>query len=65
MGFLERHVYEGIAIFISAEKPDGVPEENWLLTNRGRYGIDVGMRVYAPDLERYKSWTPPRAEQLN
>lgn len=55
----------GIAIFISAEKPDGVPEENWLPTNRGHYGIDMIMRVYAPDLERYQTWTPPKAEQLN
>jgi hypothetical protein len=35
----------GIAIFIAAEKPDGVPEENWLPTHRGHYGIDVIMRV--------------------
>jgi hypothetical protein len=53
----------GIAIFIAAEKPDGVPEENWLPTNRGHYGIDVIMRVYAPDLERYETWSPPKAER--
>ena len=55
----------GIAIHIAAKKPDGVPEENWLPINRGDYGIDLIMRVYEPDLERYKSWTPPRAERVN
>ena len=54
----------GIAIHIAAEKPEGVPEENWLPVNRGDYGIDVIMRIYAPDLERYKIWTVPKAEKL-
>ncbi len=55
----------GIAIHIAAKKPDGVPDENWLPMNRGDYGIDLIMRVYEPDLERYKSWSPPRAERVN
>ncbi len=55
----------GIAIHIAAEKPEGVPEENWLPVNRGDYGIDVIMRIYAPDLERFRTWTAPKAERLN
>ncbi len=52
----------GIAIHIAAERPEGAPEENWLPLVRGDYQIDVVMRLYVPDLERFKSWTPPKAE---
>ena len=54
----------GIAIYIAAEKPDGVPEENWLPINRKDQGLDIIMRVYQPDLEKMKTWQPPRAELL-
>jgi hypothetical protein len=52
----------GIAIHIAAERPEGVPEENWLPLVRGDYGIDIIMRLYAPDLERFKTWNAPKAE---
>lgn len=52
----------GITIHISAEKPDGVPPENWLPITREDLGIDVVMRVYQPDLEKMKTWSAPRAE---
>jgi hypothetical protein len=55
----------GIAIYISAEQPEGVPDENWLPINRGDYGIDVIMRLYAPDLERYQNWSAPKAEKIS
>ncbi|MCH8073829.1 MAG: DUF1254 domain-containing protein [Proteobacteria bacterium] len=54
----------GIEIHVAAKKPDGVPPENWLPVNRGDYGIDLIMRIYAPDLERYKTWSPPKAERM-
>lgn len=54
----------GIAIHIAPKRPKGVPEENWLPVNRGDYGIDIIMRLYAPDLERFKTWAPPQAEKL-
>ena len=54
----------GIAVYIAAEKPEGVPEENWLPLNRGDYGIDVVLRLYVPDLEQFETWTPPRAKKL-
>ncbi len=54
----------GIEIHVAAEKPDGVPPENWLPVNRGDYGIDPIMRIYAPDLERFKSWSPPKSERI-
>ena len=54
----------GIAIYIAAEKPEGVPEENWLPLNRGDYGIDAVLRLYVPDLKKFKTWTLPRAERL-
>ncbi len=55
---------EGISIYIAAEKPEGVPEQNWLPINRGDYGIDIIIRMYAPDLERYKEWTPPGVDVI-
>jgi hypothetical protein len=54
----------GIKIYIAADKPEGVPEENWLPLDRGDYGIDVVMRLYVPDLESFKDWEPPQAEKL-
>jgi hypothetical protein len=53
----------GIAIHIAAEQPEGVPEENWLPLVRGDYVIDVIMRIYVPDLARFATWTPPKAEK--
>ncbi len=55
----------GIAIFLAAEQPESVPAENWLPLVRGDYGIDVIMRIYAPDLERFATWTAPQAEMLD
>ena len=52
----------GIVIHIAAARPEGVPEDNWLPVERGDYGIDVIMRIYAPDLELFKTWTAPKAE---
>jgi len=54
----------GIAIHIAAERPRGVPDENWLPIERKDEDLNVIMRLYAPDLERFESWTPPLAEQL-
>lgn len=54
----------GIRIVIAADQPDGVPEENWLPINRTDMDLDIIMRLYAPDLERYESWTAPIARKL-
>lgn len=54
----------GIEIYIAAENPDGVPEENWLPLSHGDYGIDVVLRLYVPDLELFEAWTPPTAKKL-
>jgi len=54
----------GIAIYIAAKRPEGVPEENWLPIERKDEDLNVIMRIYAPDLERFEKWTPPQAEKL-
>ena len=54
----------GIEIYVAAEQPEGVPAENWLPLNRGDYGIDVVLRLYVPDLEKFKDWKTPLAEKL-
>lgn len=54
----------GIEIHVAAEKPEGVPEENWLPINRGDEVLDLVMRIYAPDVERMKTWQAPKAEKL-
>jgi len=53
----------GIAIYIAAKKPKGVPEENWLPINRKDEDIGAIMRIYVPDLEKMKTWTAPKAEK--
>jgi hypothetical protein len=54
----------GIEIYIAAEKPEGVPEENWLPINRKDEAIDVILRIYDPDMEKIKTWEVPKAERL-
>jgi hypothetical protein len=54
----------GIEIYVAAEKPNGVPGENWLPLNRKDEEIDLILRVYVPDLERMKNWIAPKAEKL-
>jgi hypothetical protein len=54
----------GIDIYVAAMKPDGVPHENWLPINRDDYGIDILLRIYAPDLKRFKSWSLPKVERI-
>jgi len=53
----------GIAIYIAAEQPEGVPEENWLPINREDIEIGPIMRLYEPDLERFTVWEAPSAEK--
>jgi hypothetical protein len=53
----------GIEIYIAAEKPNGVPEENWLPINREDIGIGPIMRLYETDFERFDTWAPPKAEK--
>jgi hypothetical protein len=55
----------GIEIHIAAEQPAGVPEENWLPINRQDEALDLVMRIYAPDLERLETWTPPVATKID
>ncbi len=54
----------GIEIYVSAEKPGGVPEENWLPINRKDEEIDLILRIYVPNLDKMKSWQPPKAVKL-
>jgi len=54
----------GIEIYIAAQKPDGVPEENWLPINRKDENLDVILRLYMPDFEKYKTWSVPKAEMI-
>lgn len=54
----------GIEIHIATEKPEGVPEENWLPINRGDEVLDLVMRIYAPDMDKMKTWQAPKAEKL-
>ncbi len=54
----------GIEIYISAKKPEGVPDENWLPINREDIGLDTLFRIYAPDAERMKTWKTPQLKML-
>ena len=52
----------GIEIHVAAQKPGGVPAERWLPINREDKGLDVMLRVYAPDLGKMKTWQTAKAE---
>jgi hypothetical protein len=54
----------GIEVYVAAEKPEGVPEENWLPINRKDEDMDIVLRVYVADLEKMKTWAAPKAEKL-
>ncbi len=54
----------GIEIYIAAEKPQGLLEENWLPINRQDEDLDVVMRIYAPDLEKMQTWKEPQAGKV-
>ncbi|MDH4245250.1 MAG: DUF1214 domain-containing protein [Nitrospira sp.] len=54
----------GIEIYIAADKPEGVPEENWLPIERKDEAIDAILRLYIPDMEKMKTWQTPKAEML-
>jgi hypothetical protein len=54
----------GIEIYIAAEKPAGVPDENWLPIQREDLELTVTLRIYAPDLEKMKTWKAPKAEKI-
>ena len=54
----------GLDVYISAQKPEGVPAENWLPINRKDENLDVILRIYDPDIEKFKRYTLPRAEVL-
>ena len=54
----------GIEVYVAAEKPDGMPEENWLPINRKDEDMDIVLRAYVADLEKMKTWQAPKAEKL-
>jgi len=54
----------GIEIYIAANKPESVPEENWLPIKQQDEDIGAIMRIYVPDLDKIKTWKAPKAEKL-
>jgi hypothetical protein len=54
----------GITVYVAAEQPEGVPEDNWLPINRQDEDMDVILRIYVPDLEALGTWRVPTAERL-
>jgi hypothetical protein len=52
-----------IEIHIAAEKPADVPAENWLPIERKDLDMNMVLRIYAPDLEKMKTWEAPKAEK--
>jgi len=55
---------EGIEIYIAAEKPAAVPDENWLPIERKDLELNIILRVYAPDLGKMKAWKAPKAVRI-
>ena len=61
---MKLNVDGGIEIYVAAEQPEGVPEENWLPINRKDENLDIILRIYVPDLAKFKTWTVPKAEMI-
>ncbi|WP_206355548.1 DUF1214 domain-containing protein [Vibrio maerlii] len=55
----------GIRIVVSAERPEGVPAENWLPIERSDLDLSLQMRLYNPDLEKYENWSTPTVKKIN
>ena len=51
-----------IEVYVAAEKPEGLSEENWLPINRKDENLDIILRQYEPDLDKMKTWKVPQAE---
>lgn len=49
---------------MTGERTAGVPEENWLQINRKDEEIGAILRIYVPDMEKTKTWSPPQAEKV-
>jgi hypothetical protein len=45
----------GITVYVAAERPEGVPEDNWLPINRKDEDMDVILRIYVPDLDALRT----------
>ena len=54
----------GIEVYVAPEKPEGVPEENWLPINRKDGDMYIILRIYEPDMEKMATWKAPKAEML-
>jgi hypothetical protein len=54
----------GIEIYIAAKKPQGVAEENWLPISRKDLDLSPQLRLYVPDLQKFQTWSPPKAEKV-
>jgi hypothetical protein len=61
-GGMKLNEESGIGIHVAVEQPAGVPEENWLPIKRKDENMDIVLRIYVPDLEKLKTWKPPKAE---
>ena len=55
----------GIEVYVAAERPAGVPEDNWLPIDRKDEDMDIVLRAYVADLEKMKTWQAPKAEKLS
>lgn len=55
----------GIRIVVAAERPEGVPLENWLPIERRDLEVNMQMRIYNPDLEKYETWVAPTVTKIN
>ena len=63
-GGMKLNAEGGIEIYVAAEQPEGVPEENWLPIERKDLELSLQLRAYVPDLEKMETWVAPKAEML-
>ena len=63
-GGMQLNAAGGIDIYIAAEKPEGVPKENWLPISRKDEALDIILRLYVPDVEKFKNYQVPKVSQI-
>ena len=63
-GGIKLNADDGIEVYVAEKQPEGVPAENWLPVNRKDEKLDVILRLYVPDLDKFKTWKGPKAEMI-
>ena len=63
MGHEAEQRWRHLGLHCRRETP-GIVEVNWLPIKRQDEDMDLILRIYVPDLEKFKTWKAPKAEKV-